>query len=41
LSPFPAAKVRRFVIMAEDFSKPKAEFNVLSDSEAASLVFTH
>jgi len=36
-----AAKVRTFVIMAGDFSKPKAEFNIFSDSEAASSVFTH
>jgi len=28
-----AAKVRRLVIMAGDFRKPKAEFNVFSDSE--------
>ena len=35
-----AAKVRRLVVMAGDFSKPKAEFNVFSDSEAASSVFT-
>lgn len=36
-----AAKVRMLVVMAGDFSKPKAEFNVFSDLEAASSVFAH
>jgi purine nucleosidase len=34
-----AAKVRTLVVMAGDFSKPKAEFNVFSDLDAASSVF--
>jgi inosine-uridine nucleoside N-ribohydrolase len=33
-----AAKVRRLVFMAGDFSKPKAEFNIFSDLEAATSV---
>jgi inosine-uridine nucleoside N-ribohydrolase len=36
-----AAKVRMLVVMAGDFSKPKAEFNVFSDAEAATAVFAH
>ncbi len=36
-----AAKVRKLVVMAGDFSKPKAEFNVFSDLDAASSVFTN
>lgn len=36
-----AAKVRTLVVMAGDFGKPKAEFNVFSDLDAASSVFTH
>ncbi len=36
-----AAKVRTLVVMAGDFSKPKAEFNVFSDLDAASSVFTN
>jgi len=35
-----AAKVRTLVVMAGDFSKPKAEFNVFSDAEAARSVFS-
>ena len=35
-----AAKVRTLVVMAGDFSKPRAEFNVFSDLDAASSVFT-
>lgn len=35
-----AAKVRKLVVTAGDFSKPKTEFNVFSDSEAASSVLT-
>ncbi|QDV32004.1 ribonucleoside hydrolase RihC [Planctopirus ephydatiae] len=34
-----AAKVRLLVVMAGDFSKPKAEFNIFSDSIAAAKVF--
>lgn len=34
-----AAKVRVLVVMAGDFSKPKAEFNVFSDLNAAAAVF--
>jgi inosine-uridine nucleoside N-ribohydrolase len=36
-----AAKVRMLVVMAGDFSKPKAEFNVFSDLIAATSVFTY
>lgn len=36
-----AAKVRVLIVMAGDFSKPKAEFNVFSDMDAAASVFTH
>lgn len=34
-----ATKVRLLMVMAGDFSKPKAEFNVFSDSESAKRVF--
>jgi purine nucleosidase len=34
-----AAKVRRLVVMAGDFSQPKAEFNVFSDPTSAARVF--
>jgi inosine-uridine nucleoside N-ribohydrolase len=34
-----AAKVRQLVVMAGDFSEPKAEFNVFSDSASAARVF--
>jgi purine nucleosidase len=34
-----AAKVRRLVVMAGDFSQPKAEFNVFSDATSAARVF--
>lgn len=36
-----AAKVRTLVVMAGDFGKPRAEFDVFSDLDAASSVFTH
>jgi purine nucleosidase len=35
-----ASKVRMLVVMAGDFSKPKAEFNIFSDVQSASSVFS-
>ena len=36
-----AKKVRKLVVMAGDFSKPKAEFNVFVDGPAATRVFAN